>query len=199
MPKITGVFEIFPDLDLILPSDIAKWSNEVSLQPLTIENHIANRILYPQVAPVKPEDLRLDLALLREALKRSPSFYKAQERKLIIPISFTERFGGIQPLIFAYVDAYKPPDITQVVTTNGKLEKIIGSVVTPLFTKIGSSIDLSVEEKLYRIKQGSLMVLPCPKERCHIIFKSSDATLVSKKDNVLEAFGGTLGIVVDAR
>jgi hypothetical protein len=200
MPKVTGVFEFFPGLDEISAADVAKWLTGPPLQAQTIENHIANRILYPQSAPLKIEDLKLDLAILREALKTSANFYKVREKKLTIPASFVERFGQLPPLVLAFIDAYKPLDLTQVVISDTKGEKIVGTIVTPKFNSLNSVIDLSIEEKVYKIKQGNLVVLPCSKERCHLLFKSEGgATLQSKKDNVLEAFGGALGILVDAR
>jgi hypothetical protein len=199
MPKVTGVFEFFPDLDQIPASDIAQWLIGPPIQSQTIENHLANRILYPQSAPLKMEDLSLDLAILREALKKSTNFYKIRENKLTIPVSFIERFGQLPTLILAFIDAFKPMDLTQVVISEAKGEKIVGTIVTPKFSGLNSVIDLSIEEKLFKIKQGNLVVLPCLKERCHLLFKSESATLQSKKDNVLEAFGGALGIVVDAR
>lgn len=198
MSKVTGIFEIFQDLDLIQTSDISKWLDNVP-QPQSIENYIANRIIYPQAIPIKEDELKLDLALLSEVLKKKLSYYNLNSKKLIIPQNFIERFGGLEKLIVAFLNAYKPQDITQVVIDSEGKEETIGSTVVPKFSKVNAEFEFSVEEKLYKIKQGNLLFIPCSKKRCHIIFMSKDVILLNKNDSVLEAFGGSLGIVVDAR
>lgn len=198
MPKVSGIFEVFQDLDLIPTSDISKWLDSVP-QPQTIENYTANRIIYPQALPIKEDELKLDLAILSEVLRKKPSYYNVNLKKLIIPQNFVERFGSLEKLIVAFLNAYKPPDIIQVVLEGEGKEETVGSTIQPKFSKANTEFEFSVEEKRYKIKQGNLVFIPCSKKRCHIIFTSKDATLLGKKDNALEAFGGSLGIVVDAR
>lgn len=199
MPKVSGVFESFKDLDLVPIEDINKWVDKLSLQPQIIENYLGNLILYPQMAPLKPEDLKLDLAILREAFKRNPGFYSPNQRKLSIPLGFAERFGDLKEVILAFLDGVKMSEITQVVVSGNGHEEVVGSVITPKFTKDNAEVELTIEEKFYKVKKGSLTVVPCPKSRCHIIFKATEATLISKKDITVESYGGSLGIVIDAR
>jgi hypothetical protein len=201
MPKVSGVFEIFKDLDLIQTPDVVSWLDRNPPRAQDLENYIANLILYPQVAPMSEETLKLDLAILREALKKTPGyFYNPALKKLVIPQNFVERFGGLKNVILAMMDVFVMPDITQVMISAESREEVIGSTVCPKFQKEKEiEFELGVEEKLYTIRQGSLTIIPCDKTRCHLTFRSSDATLISKKDITVESYGGALGIVVDAR
>ncbi len=198
MPKVVGVFEIFHDLDKIPTEEILKWI--IPPPPLHIvENYLANRILYPQVAPVTVSDLSIDLAILREMLKQNNSFYRPTEHKIIIPTNFVEFFANLSRLVWSFVDAYKPTGIVQIAIEKEGMEEIIGTVLIPLFEERGAKFELSVEDKQYSIRNGTLTIIPCSKNRCHLLFKSNRATVLGKKESVFEAYGGRLGIMVDAR
>src|SRR3989344_7189671 len=115
--RTAGLFYRFDDLDQIKTEDVARWLSPVPQQTL-LENYIANRILYPQAIPVLPSDMKLDLAILREALKLqkpvgmqvknqflggSP-FLNVTMRKIIIPASFLEFVPDLTSLVWAFVD-----------------------------------------------------------------------------------------------
>ena len=85
MPKVSGIFEKFKDLEQIPIDDISRW---LKPQPeYFLENFIANRLLYPQVLPLTIQDLEIELAILKEVVKRDPK-HKTHD----LQIEFLHRF-----------------------------------------------------------------------------------------------------------
>ena len=50
---------------------------------------------------------------------------------------------------------------------------------------------------VYKIQQGNLELIPCPKSRCEIAYKLEKGKLLGKQENAFEVYGGKLGLVVD--
>ena len=198
MPKVTGIFDIFKNLDQIRIEDIDRWLKPTS-QLAFLENYFGNRIYYTQVAPVTLEEMKIDLAILRECLKRNQEFFAENGKKIIIPEAFISRLPNLSSLILAYIDAYPVKGIVTVILTSDFKDEILGSIVAPTFKGQGSSVDLLVEGKSYQIKQGNVNIIPCHSKRCHINFKSKDAQILGKEEITVEAYGGKLGIVTDCR
>lgn len=206
MPKVSGIFDSFDNLDTIPTEDISQW---LKVQPdqKYLENYIANRIIYPQVAPVSEGDIDIDLALLREALKRTPVFYKQslpskdgrpKDKKIFIPDTFTKRFPNLAKLAWAFIDAYSPKEITTLVLVSDSKDEVIGSLINPKIEKSGF-FEIKVEENKFKVKTGSLMVIPCNLSHCHLDFRSKNAKILGKGEITFEVPGGKLGIVIDGR
>jgi len=70
MPRLPGLFDSFDNLDQISPEAIAAWLKPAPELAL-LENYLANKIFYPQALPVTERDMRIDLSILREAIKQS--------------------------------------------------------------------------------------------------------------------------------
>ena len=68
MPKFSGLFDSFDNLEKINVENVASFLKNPP-QLISLENYLANRILYPQTLPLTEENLEIDLAILREALK----------------------------------------------------------------------------------------------------------------------------------
>jgi len=198
MPKVTGIFDSFDDLDQITAEDIASWLRPAP-ELFYLENYLANRLLYPQVAPVTAVDMSIDLAILREALKRSTSFYDSKDKKITIPQHFVSRIPNLSQLIWAFADAFKLKDVTTVVLSGDDKDEVLGSLLTPQLTQKQGLVKLKIEEKNYDIKLGTLTIIPCSKSRCHVGFKSDQAQILGKNEALVETYGGKLGLVVDGR
>lgn len=219
MPTISGVFDCFDNLDQISAESIVIWLKPQP-NPVTVENYLANRILYPNSLPMTTEDMRVDLAILREALRiNSPNstvnssamlgnspFLNIALRKLLIPVRFLHFFQDIKVLTWAFIDALllnrERKDFYQDVWTiylTGETDEIIGSVILPQFTASSSVLNLSVFDKKYKVLPGSLTVIPCPKERCQIAYEFHKGSILGKSENSLQVYGGRLGLMIDGR
>lgn len=220
MPKLSGLFDSFDNLDQISIENIALWVKPTP-NLIQLENYLANKILYPQSMPLSDLDMKVDLAILREALKlNSPnlSFKKGESllganpflnitlRKILIP----ERFLGFIPnlvnLTWVFVDALLLErrkedwfeDLWTVVLTD-HTDEVVGSVLLPQFSGSSDGMVLSVLGKNYKISPSSLTVIPCPKERCEISYKINKGKVLGKTDAALEVYGGRLGLMIDGR
>src|SRR3989344_4053139 len=194
MSKVTGVFEQLEDLDQIPIDDITKSLG--SQPPHLVENLLANRILYPQVAPMKKEDLNIELAILREVIRHNPNkYFKIAEKKIIIPPQFISRFPDLNKLVLVFIDSLNPKGIVHIM--QGERE-ILGSFVKIEFNQDKDNFEMKVLEKKYFFNRGSLEVVPCS-HHCHISFKSEAGRIDGKSEATLEILGGRLGLVVDSR
>src|SRR5688572_29560259 len=100
MPKVTGIFEEFDFLDQIPIDDISKWI-PIKLPPFYLENFLANKILYPQSIPVTEVDLAIEIAILREIVKRK-SHFDPKLNQIFIPETFLSRFPNLSQLVWVY-------------------------------------------------------------------------------------------------
>ncbi len=200
MSKLSGIFESFSNLDQ-LPADKLLSELKVSINEITIENFLANRILYPQAVPVNKEDLEIDWAILKEALKDLPGkkFYDEQNKKIYIPENFLARFPDIKKLIFCFVESLQPQDITQLLIARLNSKEPLGSFIPLKFEDKNGKVSLDIEGLKITINAGKLTQVPCSPARCHIKFKAKGARLYGKSEGVFEAMGGKLGLLIDGR
>lgn len=211
MPKLSGIFSHFINLDQISPESISTWlkSSLPTGVPLPtvdqIEDHLANRVLYPQVVAVTALDLKIDLAILREALRPNKHFLDINLKKIIIPSDFLNFVSDLPQLIQVFIDAYLlEPSLREkaalwTIVTKGQTEEAVGSLMIPSFTHTTGKIDLFLEGNNYSVKQGILTTLKCPKTKCMLGFKSENSQFLGKSEGVVEIWGGKLGLVVDTR
>lgn len=205
MPKVTGVFDTIDNLDDISAEDVAKWLKNPP-QPVILQNYIANRILYSQAVAMSPNDLELDLGLLREALKRDKSYFSLETRKIIIPDILANRIPNLAKLVWVFIDAYildlsekTRPEIWTVVMRHDDMDEILGTIIAPHFKDKGA-IEVKMEgSKSAMVKRGGLMVVPCLKSRCILNFKLSSGEILDQKEGSVEVFGGKLGLVIEGR
>ncbi|TSC86887.1 MAG: Uncharacterized protein G01um10147_762 [Microgenomates group bacterium Gr01-1014_7] len=219
MPKLSGLFDSFDNLDQIDINNLISWLKPAP-NPIQLENYLANKILYPQSLPLTPTDMQIDLAILREALRLNgpkPTekggpllgdnpFLNIALRKILIPCRF-ERFVPNMPVLtWVFVDGLllnrKKQDLFEdlwTVVLTDDTDEVVGSVVTPQFGGSGDTLDMNVLGKNVRIQAGSLTVVPCPKKRCEISYKFTNGKLLGKKEAALEVYGGRLGLLIDGR
>lgn len=220
MSKLLGLFDSFDSLDQISAEAIASWLKPAP-QLTLLENYLANRILYPQAIALTGCDIKIDLAILREALKISSPFASDSKtnaflgnnpflnvilRKILIPVRFLNFIPDLSSLTWAFIDALLPDrkkedwfeDLWTVVLTDDT-DEIVGSVVLAQFEDNSGAMDLSVQGKNYKIHSGSLMVIPCSDNRCEITYRLQKGKVLGKQINAIEVYGGRLGLIVDGR
>lgn len=220
MPIPAGLFASFDNLDQITPENIAKWLKVVP-SSIQLENYLANRILYPQTIPMTDADMKIDLAILREALRiNRPKadakftndllgdnpFKNTTLRKILIPEKFLSFVPNLQSLTWAFVDGLllerQKKDFFEdlwTVILEGESDEVVGSIILPQFTNPSGVMELKIEGKKYNVKSGSLVVLPCPKDRCEIFYKFNLGKALGKNENAVEIYGGRLGLMIDGR
>lgn len=208
MPKVSGVFDVIDNLDDISAEDISKWIKNPP-QFVILENYIANRILYPQAVAASLGDLEIDLAILREALKRDKSYFSLETRKIIIPNILVSRVPSLTKLVWVFIDAYllnyqgdekTRPEIWTVVMRHDDMDETLGTIIAPHFKGNGAiEIKLEDSKKSVVVKRGGLVVVPCLKSRCNINFKLSSGEILAQREGSVEVFGGKLGLVIEGR
>lgn len=219
MLKFNGLFDSFDNLDKIDINTLTTWLKSVS-SSIQLENYLANKILYPQSVPISDSDMKIDLAILREALRlNGPKvgekvgsmlgenpFLNITLRKVIIPESFLVYVPDLISLTWAFIDGLLLDrrkedffwDLWTVVLADD-MDEIVGSIILPQFKNNTDSMDLTLLGKVYKVKAGSLMVVPCAKERCEISYKFTNGKILGKKENAVEISGGKLGLMIDGR
>ena len=220
MAKLTGLFDSFDNLDQIDVNAISAWLKNPP-QIFQLENYLANKILYPQTIPLTEYDMKIDLAILREALRlNGPKstaisanallgdnpFLNITLRKILIPERFLRFVPDLVSLTWAFVDALLYDrrkmdwfeDLWTIVLVND-IDEIIGSVILPQFNSKDGEMEISVSDENYKIRPGSLTVVPCSKDRCEISYKLSNGKILGKSESALEIFGGKLGLMIDGR
>ena len=219
MSELLGLFDSFDNLDQISLEAVSSWLKPIPSLNL-LENYLANKILYPQSLPLTKQDMQIDLAILREALKASKSlagsktnallgdnpFLNVTLRKILIPVRFVNFVPNLASLILTFIDAFLLDrdkqdffqDLWTIVLT-GDIDEMVGSILLPQFDSSGGVMDLRLLDKNYEIRPGSLTIIPCLKDRCEIAYKLQKGQALGKKESAIEVYGGKLGLVIDGR
>ena len=190
MPKLTGIFEQFRYLDQIPISDLTKWLPS-KIEVHALENYIANKIIYPQTLPLNQLEMSIDLALLREAIKRQPEIVLSSDnQRLNLPSNYQYRFGSFDTLIKALIEALNPRGVIQIFIESSLKPQLVGSLVVPNSVPKEEIVSVSVNGQVLGLKRGNIAILP---------FK--DPHLIVKIENSPEvlAMGGNIGLVIDLR
>ena len=218
MPKLSGLFDSFDNLDQIDINNLISWLRPAPTL-IALENYLANKILYPQTLPITDYDMKLDLAILREALRlnapiletntqlESNPFLNITSRKMMIPERFLHFTRDLVSLVWAFVDGLllskqRKSDFFEgfgTVVLTDDVDEIVGSIIIPKFGSIDDTMILNLLGRSIKIKAGSLTIVPCPRTRCEIAYKLSGGKLLGKKEAALEVYGGKLGLVIDWR
>lgn len=214
-----GLFDSFDNLDQISAEAVSSWLKPVP-QLTQLENYLANKILYPQSLPLTKQDMQIDLAILREALKMNVPkesqklnallgdnpFLNITLRKILIPARFLEFVPDLATLTTIFIDALLLnrtkedwfQDIWTLVLTNTS-DEIVGSVLMPQFEDKNGLMQCTLQGKNYEISPGNLRVLSCSTERCEIRYKLQKGKIFGKDESAIEVYGGKLGLVIDGR
>ncbi len=214
-----GLFDSFDNLDQIAVLDIARWLKNAPNE-VVLENYLANKILYPQTLPLTKEDAELDLAILREALRANGpknlaktgsflgdnTFLNVTLRKILIPSRFLRFVPSLTALIWAFIDAFllerERKDFFEdlwTITLTGEIDEVVGSILLPQFSDRSGMLELKQGSQSYKIRFGSLMIIPCPLNRCQIVYKFNKGKILGKQESAVEVYGGRVGLFIDAR
>lgn len=197
MPKVSGVFDIFENLENLQAEDISRWLKGAP-DPAALENYLANKVIYPQAVPQTLVEQNIDLAILREALKKNPIFFKSNQKKIYIPDLFLQITTDIKKIITLFIDAYAPSDFVTFVLSTKQNDEVLGSLIKVNGSE-GDSLYFNLGGKNFKVKGGNSMILPCPDRVCHVSFKSESSTIFGKKELLFEVPGGRLGLIIDGR
>lgn len=208
MVRLNGLFSSFDNFDQINIEELASWLKPAP--PIVIlENYVANKILYPQTLPSTEDDMKLDLGILREVIKmnkeQSP-FLSVSFRKILIPSDFLHFLPNLIDLAWVFVDALLWgrkrkdwfEDLWTVILTDDR-DEVAGSIIMPQFKDKNEVMELRVMNKNYKIRAGSLVVIPCQKDRCEVSYKLPKGKILGKGENAVELYGGKLGLMIDGR
>lgn len=190
MPKLTGVFELFRFLDQIPASDINRWLKS-KMEVHQLENFVGNRILYPQTLPLTSQEMEIDLAIFREALKRQPEvLFDKDDKRIIIPESMKARFSSIEVLLRVALQAVNPKGVRLVYLKGPNSLQLLGSVFTPDSLPNTMIVSLTINSQPLTLRTGQIILLPFKEQQLSIKFGSSDQ---------FTAAGGGMGLMVDLR
>lgn len=218
MGKLSSLFESFDNLDQIDVNSLIPLLHPPP-QRVQLENYLANLILYPQALPLTEYEMKINLAVLREALSLngpmierennllgSNPFINVTLRKILIPESFLSFVPDLVSLTEVFIDAFLRShrkedffwDLWTVVLTDDS-DEIVGSVILPQFANKDGEMDITVLGKSYKIVSGKLSIIPCMKERCEISYKLKQGQVLGKSESALQLYGGKMGILIDGR
>ena len=106
MPKLSGLFDSFDNLDQIDIDSLILWlKNKPS--SIQLENYLANKILYPQITPITADEMKIDLAILREILRLNGPRSGEKEGPMLSDKYLGKKKGGGDTLFVRYgVESY---------------------------------------------------------------------------------------------
>lgn len=206
----SGIFDLYKDLDQIDTEEITKWISPAygwkgpTPDSIFLENYTANRSLYPRSVSMTKEDMVIEMAILREALKKDKSYINTALKKIFIPQVLPERFDNLPSLVWAFIDAYlydlgdEALGVWTVILKSDDKDESVGSVIVPQLGQ-SASLAVEVEGKKATVKSGSLVAIPCLKSKCTISFKSTEGKLLGQQSGGVEIHGGKAGIILDGR
>lgn len=200
MPKLSGLLDYFPDLELLPLDKIIAGLNRRE-DPKLLTNELGNRILYPQIIPESERDFALDWAILQAFISiASNRYYDKNLNRFYISESFLARFPNLQHLVIAFIQAFHPKGIvTLIMKTESLGNKSLGTLLRPTILSDGGLIRLTVSGNKYDIKSGTLMAIRASGRRIDLKFESQTAQLVGKNNLLAEVPGGSLGLIIDTR
>jgi hypothetical protein len=191
-------FESFTRLGDIPIQNIMQWLGPKA-NLTAVSNYFGNRILYPTIVAETPEEMAIDLAILREAIKlNAAAFYNTNQKVMTIPETLQEYFGSLATLCMVWIDAFRPAPSGQIVTP-GTPGKTLGSVIRLVPKTNPATIEISVNDHKYSIQTGVITVLPIQSDHYDVIVHSPEVTFMEKQDVAVELKGGSVGLIIDSR
>jgi len=193
MPHLSGVFDEFPDLDKISVEEIASG---LSFKPEMhfLMNYLGNRITYPQAIPATLQELEIDLAILRAAIKLRPGlFFDPQSNRIVVPKKFEERFPVLQLLVKAVIEGINPKGVHYLSIKDQARLDLVGSVISPM-----SPQRLSMDGKTVKFT-GLAIAKDLPLNTISFMPTPVKSAKVKLGDEEFECAGGRVGIIIDLR
>lgn len=192
MPKLSGVFDQFTDLDKIASEDVNRWL-KVKIEEHALDNFIANRIYYPQTISVTAKEMEIDLAILKEAIRKGDKkFYNLSSSKIVISEEFLVRFYPLHQLVACFIDGFEGilKEVTEVYIQYLGVKTLVGSILTPSTLSEKNPVNIKVGNLLYPLKLNALTLLPIKDKALKVFIEQGKELVVD---------GGSLGIFIDLR
>lgn len=193
MSILSGPFSLFPDLDTITAEELSRISHSPS-DHHSIENHLANRVLFPQTVPLTKAELDFDYTILTLAIKKHPEvFLDGKQNRIVIPSQAVDYFPPLTRLISAILLGAKPKQITQIWIRYDTHQEIVGSAVGLAYItslQMGNDLKLTVANQVKTLVPGQLNLIPTSEGQSVVKFDDTKTVTI---------LGGKLGLFVDLR
>lgn len=192
MPALTGVFHLFPDLDTITAAEIINFSGH-QVDHHSLENHLANRILYPQTVAMTKQELDLDFMILALAVQKHPNtFFDGNQSRLVIPESVVYFFPPLTRLISVLLLGISQKKVIQIWLKSSQGQEVVGSCLPQAliegFTMPGE-LTIKVDNQSKVLIPNQLNLIPTAKKQTNIQLGQQNLTVL----------GGMLGLFIDLR
>lgn len=189
MSKLSGIFERFTNLDQLNAELVVRWL-PFKAKPVDIENIIANRRLYPQAIPVSVQEMEVDLAILREAIRLNPHLvYNHNLRKISITEDFVVRFTPLNALITAIIDGLDLEGVNQLLIRKPDASTSSGSIIIPTELPKSGNVTIEIDQSSKEYALDTIAAIP--------LTGSGHEVKIGKHS--YQAHGGDLGVLVDLR
>lgn len=193
MPLLGGVFDLFPDLDTISLNDIYKLGGKQA-EHHTVENHLANRILYPNSIAQTKLEIDLDFLILSLAIKKHPEvFFNQNQNRIIITDTALRHFPPLTRLISTILQSITTGKTVDIWLKSQSNQQILGSCIP--FTLI-KELDTKGEFSILVQNETKFLV---PNQLNLIPIKDMQVKIKFSSDQTIDAVGGSLGLFVDLR
>ena len=193
MPQLNGVYLLFPEMDSIDFEEIAQQSVQ-KLNHHTIENHLANRLLYPQSVAMSKEELDLDFLILAAALKKHPEvFFNSKQNRIVIPTVAVGQLSPLTRLISVVLNSLYSENVIEIWLKDDAKQQLLGSSLPQqMFQKLNLVGDITV-----RIQQEEKTLIP---NQLNLIPVRDKQVKIQINQSVsVGAVGGSLGVFIDLR
>lgn len=193
MPQLNGVYLLFPEMDSIDFEEIAQQSVQ-KLNHHTIENHLANRLLYPQSVAMSKEELDLDFLILAAALKKHPEvFFNSKQNRIVIPTVAVGQLSPLTRLISVVLNSLYSENVIEIWLKDDAKQQLLGSSLPQqMLKKLNLLGDITV-----RIQQEEKTLIP---NQLNLIpVRDKQVKIQINQSVTVGAVGGSLGIFIDLR
>lgn len=155
--KLTGFFEKFPEIENI-PFEAIQANLPTHIESHTLQNFIANRIIYPQTIASTTQDLDIDFVLLKLILSQKPNyFYDPKQARITLPTDIQLRFPPLPRLLTTLIQQLKLADISSVIDEQ---KNLLFNIISLQLPKVDSLFNLKLNNKQYSFARGSITILP---------------------------------------
>lgn len=192
MPHLIGVFDLFSDLDTISAAEFAPLIHEEDHHIL--ENHLANRILYPHTIAQTKQELDFDFIIFGLGVKRHPEiFYDYTQKRLVIPSHLLCYLPPITRLIGVILSHIRDSGISQIWLQEGNNQRVVASCIAKTYID-----NLHLPGDLKIIVEGKERIL-IPNQLNLIPISQNEAKVQFTQETTVTVLGAELGLFIDLR
>jgi hypothetical protein len=192
MPQLGGVFNLFSDLDMISATELTLPGLQIDHHVL--ENHLANRILYPQTHAQTKQELDLDFSILHWALIKHPEvLFNQSQNRVVLPAIAQEYFPPLTRLIATVLLALPLDKVTDIWLKGYNNQQLLGSVIPRTMLQklnITGELIVTIQNQQKTMIPGQLNLIPVEDKQVKITLNQQLA---------FNAIGGSLGVFIDFR